>query len=121
MDSTQTLGCVLLAVRINCNSFGGGFSAVQKPVLEIFPARERTGRREVVEQGAIMAIEKINAGRRAKIDNERKSETVSGTLLHRSQGSLIRNVSLHSCLVKSMSSGTNFALGITCPVAPHMC
>ena len=64
-----------------------------------------------------MAIEKINRGRKAKTDNEKKS----CTLLYRSQGSLIQNVSFHSRLIKSMSSGTNFALGITCPVALHMC
>lgn len=68
-----------------------------------------------------MAVENINRGRRAKIDNEKKSEKVSCPLLHCSQGSLICNVSLHSCLVKSVSSGTNFALGITCPVALHVC
>lgn len=95
---------------MHINFFGGGFSAVQKPVLEVFPARQRTGRWEVVGQGTTMAIEKVNRGRRAKIDNEKKSEKVSCTLLHRSQGSLVHNVSLHSCLVKSMSSGTNLYL-----------
>lgn len=66
-------------------------------------------------------MEKINRGRRDKAANEKKSENASCTSLHCSQGLLIRNVSLHSCLVKLMSSGTSFALGITCPVDLHTC
>lgn len=71
MGNSSARCCVLLAAHVNCNGLGGGFCAAQKPVLEVFPARERTGRWEVVEWGRIMAIEKIKRGRTAKIDNEK--------------------------------------------------
>lgn len=83
--------------------------------------KERSQGWEVEEWGTLIAIEDIHGGRRAKIDNEKKSEKVGCALLHRSQGPLILYVALCSFVVKSLSSGTNFALGITCPVVLHMC
>lgn len=113
--------CCVLAVQLNCNFFGGGFPCCPEASSSgILCLRERSERWDIEEWDTIIGIENRHRGRRAKKDNEKKSENVSCTLLHCSQGPSVLNVSFHSCVVKSMSSRTDFALGITCPVVLHM-
>lgn len=84
------------------NFFGGGFFALQKPVVEVFPVRGDTREMGSSRVGHNNGNRK-DRGRRAKIDNEKQSEKVSCTSLHHSERSLIFHVFLPSCLFKFVS------------------
>lgn len=68
---------------MNCNFFVGGFPCCPEgSSWGILCVRERSEGWEVEEWGTIIAIENIHRWRRAKIDNEKKSEKVRCILLH---------------------------------------